>query len=121
MTWRPSDYSAKDLAQMQHDAERRVRDMQELAQKSLESSNSQGARSERSVNLPSIPIPDFMKPKSSEEPKKERAGILSTLGTVFDSIGVEQDHFILLMIIFLLLQSEEKDKTLLLALGYLLL
>lgn len=120
--WRPSGYSSSELMQMQQDAKRRVQEMQQRARRTMEQAGT--PPTQRQPNIPdSLPVPDFVQfPQTAPvEQPKEHKGLLSSLHTILDTFGVENDHLVLLLVIFLLLQSDDTDKTLLLALGYLLL
>lgn len=128
--WRPMNYSAHDLAQMQMDAERRVREMQRRVRQSS-GGLSPAVQPEPAAPVPqhspapsagtssgTLPfsLPDFLRPRQGE-----KKGFLSALQTAADAFGIEQDHIILLLLLFLLLQSDDEDKTILMALGYILL
>lgn len=149
-TWNRSGYSQSDMNQMQQDAMRRVREMQARARANLEQTNSgemgppppprpphmgmggpsgMGAGHTGQGNAPAQgpaggteahhreEIPKVKATQVDEHPK----GILKSITGIFEALGLEQDHLILILLIFVLLSTDNSDKTLILALCYLLL
>ena len=105
-----SGYSASQISSMQQDAIERVREMQRRAREKLESSNRAAVPA---GNFPARPVPA---PQSSVQtavsPAQPFQGILEKLGIDGETA--------LILILLLLLLNEGADRSLILALVYIL-
>lgn len=129
-----NDYSRDDLFRMQQDALRRVQEMQDRARRTVEQTNSYGIpfdvpapsfRESRPEPEPeSKPHPAFhAEPKQKPPPKlptpdsaKKKGGFP---GLNIAGINLTGDHALIISLL-LLLYSEDADKTLILALLYIM-
>lgn len=127
-----AEYSTDDLFKMQQDAMRRVQEMQSRARHTLEDApyyddapyaaepprqkrEARRRRTERTdTNAPPKPSPQ---PKPERNPEPEETSLFS--GLKIGNINISRDHALILSLL-LLLYSEDSDKTLMLALLYIL-
>lgn len=138
--WNRAPYDKQDLARMQADAIHRVKVMRDHANGMVAQTNQSGQTAplrmpdpmpqpippppdRRQDPVPTMPMPALAhhKEKESSHSGEEKKGVWASVTSLFDTLGLEQDHLILLILLFLLITSEESDRTLLLALFYLLL
>lgn len=124
-----AEYSTDDLFKMQQDAMRRVQEMQSRARHTLEDapyyddapSAAEPPRQKRETRRrrpdshgPPKPPPQ---PKPERNPEPEEPSLFS--GLKIGNINISRDHALILSLL-LLLYSEDSDKTLMLALLYIL-
>lgn len=98
------DYSHSELMSMQQDAIRRVQEMQRRSQEKVQQSRRQPA------------------PESERKPpqqKKEEGGALSPVETILRDLKLDHDRLMILGLLLVLI-NEGGDRTLILALCYLL-
>lgn len=139
MQWSQSGYSSNEMMQMQQDALRRVREMQRRANDNLRSTqqyfNGEPIRdgpypaSESDNHLPE-PVETF-EPKTNKRNHSDASTVsqrglslpflgMKPLSGLLDSFGLDQERLLILILIILLI-NEDADKTLILALCYLML
>ena len=138
-----TNFSSEDMLKMQQEAIQRVREMQKIARERIERTNS-GAQNENSVlhidNSPnmqniSTPIQNQNNAMPNRIPSgnnsnlgisntiENLAGIpkkaLSSISNALESVGIDNDRLLIIIMILILL-SDDSDKSLVLALFYLL-
>lgn len=115
-----SGYSASEISSMQQDAIRRVREMQRRAQKRLEESNRLAAGGS---SLPAQPHPHNSTSQTSVHPAETQQPLPAQPALPFQGIlekmGIDGETGLILLLLLLLL-NEGADRTLILALAYIL-
>lgn len=141
-----TDFSSEDVLKMQQEAIERVREMQKIARERIERTNSGGQNEntalymENSSNTANMQnnknqmqsqnnfAPKRSTPRNSSnigisETIENLAGIpkkaLSSISSALESVGIDNDRLLIIIMILILL-TDDSDKSLVLALFYLL-
>ncbi|MGI5895057.1 MAG: hypothetical protein ACOX6P_10790 [Candidatus Merdivicinus sp.] len=113
-----SGYSASEFSSMQQDAIQRVREMQRRAQQRLEESNRLAAG--MPANRPQMPKPSASAQKTAVSPPAAEPAVPALpFQGILEKLGVDGETGLILILLLLLL-NEGADRTLILALVYIL-
>lgn len=115
------NYSQEDIAAMQQDAIRRVKEMDRRARAHLHPNNEKAQDGPlREITLPiAEATPTHNEQKQDHSPAKTNSSPLP-FGQLLEGLGFESDHILIIVLIIILMQ-EGADKLLIFALVYLML
>lgn len=138
-----ADFSSEDVLKMQQEAIQRVREMQKIAKERIERTNSGGQNENaafKNISTANVQnmqnqtqsqnnfVPQRTAPKNGgsfgiSETIENLAGIpkkaISSISSALESVGIDNDRLLIIIMILILL-SDDSDKSLVLALFYLL-